>query len=74
MWKYYIPIVGIGIMFSNWTKFSENDPTGIHWAMTAFWQSIWTTVILIIGIVRTVHRFTVMDEIAHLHVQQERWY
>lgn len=48
MWKYYIPIVGIGIMFSNWTKFSENDPTGIHWAMTAFWQSIWTTVILII--------------------------
>lgn len=49
MWKYYIPIIGIGIMFSNWTKFSENDPTGIHWAMTAFWQSIWTTVILIIG-------------------------
>jgi hypothetical protein len=48
MWKYYIPIVGIGIMFSNWTKFSENDPAGIHWAMTAFWQSIWTTVILII--------------------------
>ena len=25
------------------------------------------------GIVRTVHRFTVMDEIAHLHVQQERF-
>lgn len=48
MWKYYIPIVGIGIMFGNWTKFSENDPTGIHWAMTAFWQAIWTTVILII--------------------------
>lgn len=25
------------------------------------------------GIVRTVHRFTVMNEIAHLHVQQERF-
>lgn len=48
MWKYYIPILGIGIMFGNWAKFSDSDPTGIHWAMTAFWQSIWLSVMLVL--------------------------
>lgn len=47
-WKYYIPFLGIGIMLGNWAKFSDNDPTGIHWVMTAFWQSVWLGAIFVL--------------------------
>lgn len=44
-------IYGLYLAYSKWEVLPDEEcanPTGIHWAMTAFWQSIWTTVILII--------------------------